>query len=165
MAERRLSHVDERGVARMVDVSDKAGTDRVAVAEGRVRCDAATAELISGGGVAKGDILGTARLAGVMAAKRTAELIPLCHPLPLTHVEVDADLDPELPGVRIRASVRCTGKTGVEMEALTAVAVAALTVVDMIKAADRWAVIEGIGLVSKQGGRSGSLERPADRGV
>jgi cyclic pyranopterin monophosphate synthase len=163
MAERRLSHVDEQGLARMVDVSDKAGTDRIAVAEGRVRCDPATAELLAGGGVAKGDVLGTARLAGLMGAKRTAELIPLCHPLPLTHVEVDAGLDLELPGVRIRASVRCTGKTGVEMEALTAVAVAALTVVDMIKAADRWAVIEGIGLVSKAGGRSGPLERPAQR--
>jgi cyclic pyranopterin phosphate synthase len=159
----RLTHLDESGQARMVDVSPKPATERIAVAEGRVRCDRATLELVAAGETSKGDVLGTARIAGVMAAKRTAELIPLCHPLALTHVGVDLDLDASLPGVRIRATARCVGPTGVEMEALTAAAVAALTVVDMIKAADRWAVIEGVGLVRKEGGRSGLVERPPDR--
>jgi cyclic pyranopterin monophosphate synthase len=161
--DRELSHVDAAGTARMVDVTAKPSTERTATAAGRVRCDAATAALVAARDLAKGDVLGVARVAGVLGAKRTAELIPLCHPLPLTVVEVDLEVDPALPGVRIRATARCTGPTGVEMEALTAVAVAALTVVDMIKSSDRWAVIEGIGLVSKQGGRSGRLERPAER--
>jgi len=147
----------------MVDVGAKPTTARQATAEARVRCSAETLRLIADGAAAKGDVLGTARLAGVMAAKRTAELIPLCHPLPLDHVEVEVDADPTLPGVRIRATARCSGRTGVEMEALTAAAVAALTVVDMAKSADRWMVVEGLGLVRKSGGRSGTLERPADR--
>jgi len=153
--EPRLSHVDESGRARMVDVSAKAATERIAVAEGRVRCDGPTLNLVMAGEIGKGDVLGTARIAGVMAAKRTAELIPLCHPLALTHIAVDLEPDVRLPGVRILATARCVGPTGVEMEALT--------VVDMIKAADRWAVVEGVGLVRKQGGRSGLVERPPDR--
>jgi cyclic pyranopterin phosphate synthase len=147
----------------MVDISDKPQTDRSASAEGSVRCDAATLALLMAGKLAKGDVLATARIAGVMAAKRTAELIPLCHPLPLTDVDVDLAVDETLPGVRIAATARCIGRTGVEMEALTAVSVAALTVVDMIKSSDRWAVIEAVGVVTKRGGRSGELKRPADR--
>ncbi len=158
-----LSHLDESGTARMVDVGGKAPTRRVAVAEGRVRCDVPTLELVAAGGFGKGDVVGVARVAGILAAKRTADLIPLCHPLPLDDVRLDITLDAALPGLRIRAQASCTGRTGVEMEALTAVAVAALTVVDMIKSADRWSVVEGIGLVSKSGGRSGSVSRPADR--
>jgi cyclic pyranopterin phosphate synthase len=156
----RLTHVDDRGRARMVDVGDKPETERVAVAVGVVRCSAEAFERIAAGGAAKGDVLGAARIAGIMAAKRTAELIPLCHPLPLSHVGVDLELDAGLPGVRIRASARCVARTGVEMEALTAVSVAALTVVDMAKAVDRWMTIEGVGLVSKSGGRSGAQQRP-----
>jgi cyclic pyranopterin phosphate synthase len=146
----------------MVDVSLKAESERVARAEGRVRCEAATAARIAAGGATKGDVIAVARVAGIMAAKRTAELLPLCHPLPLTHVELDLAVDPHLPGVRIVATARCVGRTGVEMEALTAVAVAALTVVDMIKSSDRWAVIEGVGLRDKSGGRSGEISRPED---
>jgi cyclic pyranopterin phosphate synthase len=147
----------------MVDVSAKQETERVAVAEGRVRCDTATLRLVEAGLAAKGDVLGVARVAGVLAAKRTAELIPLCHPLPLTHVDVELACDAALPGVRIRATARCVGRTGVEMEALTAVAVAGLTVVDMIKSTDRWATLEQVGMVAKRGGRSGVVERPPDR--
>jgi cyclic pyranopterin phosphate synthase len=165
MSEPRLSHLDEHATARMVDVSAKAESERVAVAEGRVRCDAATLRLVETGLAAKGDVLGVARVAGVLAAKRTAELIPLCHPLPLTHVDVDLACDASLPGVRIRATARTVGRTGVEMEALTAVAVAGLTVVDMIKSTDRWASLEGIGMVAKRGGRSGSVERPPERAL
>jgi cyclic pyranopterin phosphate synthase len=161
----RLSHVDDAGTARMVDISDKPETARSATAQGRVRSDQATVELLAAGRMTKGDVLATARIAGVMAAKRTAELIPLCHPLPLTDVDVDLVVDRALPGVRISATARCVGRTGVEMEALTAVSVAALTVVDMIKSSDRWAVIDAIGLVAKHGGRSGSLERPTERSL
>lgn len=154
-----LSHVTGDQV-RMVDVSAKAETEREAVAAGTVRCDAATARLIAGGGGAKGPVLDTARIAGVMAAKRTADLIPMCHPLALTHVALDLVVDEALPGVRITASVRCAGRTGVEMEALTAVSVAGLTVIDMAKSADRWMTLEGVGLVHKRGGRSGAVSRP-----
>ena len=160
-----LSHVDASGAARMVDVTAKPATERVATAEGRVRCDAATAALVAAHDLAKGDVLGVARVAGILAAKRTAELIPLCHPLPLTAVAVDLAVDPDRPGVTIEATARCSGRTGVEMEALTAVCVAALTVVDMIKSADRWAVIEAVGLVAKDGGRSGWLHRPPERAL
>ena len=163
MSEPRLTHLDAGGAARMVDVSAKPSTERVAVAAAAVRCDRATFELIAAGQAAKGDVLGTARLAGVMAAKRTPELIPLCHPLQLTQVDVDLSLDGALPGVRIRATARCVGPTGVEMEALTAASVAALTVIDMAKASDRWMTVEGVGLLSKSGGRSGEVARPADR--
>ncbi|MDB5113944.1 MAG: moaC [Chloroflexi bacterium] len=165
MTEPRLSHLDEHATARMVDVSAKAESERVAVAEGRVRCDAATLRLVEAGLAAKGDVLGVARVAGVLAAKRTAELIPLCHPLPLTHVDVDLACDASLPGVRIRATARTVGRTGVEMEALTAVAVAGLTVIDMIKSTDRWATLEGVGMVAKRGGKSGSVERPPERAL
>ena len=165
MSEPRLSHLDAEATARMVDVSAKEETERVAVAEGRVRCDPETVRLVEAGLAVKGDVLGVARVAGVLAAKRTAELIPLCHPLPLTHVDVDLATDTGLPGVRIRATVRTVGRTGVEMEALTAVAVAGLTVVDMIKSTDRWAILEGVGMVAKHGGKSGSVERPSERAL
>ncbi|HEV7678495.1 MAG TPA: cyclic pyranopterin monophosphate synthase MoaC [Candidatus Dormibacteraeota bacterium] len=165
MSEPRLTHLDESGAARMVDVSAKASTEREATARARVRCDQATFDLISKGQAAKGDVLGVARIAGIMAAKRTPELIPLCHPLPLTSVEVDLRLDPDLPGVQITATARCTAQTGVEMEALTAATVAALTVIDMAKASDRWMSVEGVGLVAKRGGKSGEVARPAERAL
>ena len=150
-----LTHIDAGGEARMVDVSEKAATDRLAVAEGRVVMSPPTLELILSGNAKKGDVLGTARIAGIMAAKRTAELIPLCHPLALSKVTVDITPDPSLPGCRVRATVKVTGPTGVEMEALTAVSVACLTIYDMIKAVERGVRIEGIHLVEKVGGKSG----------
>ena len=152
-----LSHVDARGRARMVDVSGKAVTSREAVARGEVRMSAVARRLIRSGRVAKGDPLQAARLAGVMAAKRTADLIPLCHPLPLTHIDVE--LSPTRAGYRIEATVRTTAQTGVEMEALTAVSVAALTIYDMVKAVDREMVIGDVCLVRKSGGRSGTYRR------
>ena len=139
----------------MVDVSAKAVTVRVAVAEGRVLMRPGTLAIVRSGDAKKGDVLGTARIAGIMAAKRTHELIPLCHPLALSQVEVDLVPDAKLPGVRVTARVKLTGKTGVEMEALTAVAVACLTIYDMVKAVERGMRIEGIGLVEKSGGKSG----------
>lgn len=153
----RLSHLDESGQAKMVDVGDKPDSARTAVAKGEVVMLPATLALVQAGELKKGDLLTTAQLAGIMAAKRTAELIPLCHPLPLTHIEVQLELDPTLPGVRIRASARTTGKTGVEMEALTAVAVAALTVYDMAKAVEKTMCIQNIRLVEKHGGMSGDI--------
>jgi cyclic pyranopterin monophosphate synthase len=158
-----LTHLDASGAAHMVDVSAKPATERVATAAARVRCDLATYELIAAGQAAKGDVLGTARIAGIMAAKRTPELIPLCHPIPLTAVEVELTLDPALPGVRIEATARCVAQTGVEMEALTAATVAALTVIDMAKASDRWMAVEGVGLLAKSGGKSGTVTRPQER--
>jgi cyclic pyranopterin phosphate synthase len=139
----------------MVDVSDKAVTERVAVAEGRVVMRPKTLALVKSGDAKKGDVLGAARIAGIMAAKRTHELIPLCHPLPLTQVEVELTLDESPPGISVKARVRVAGKTGVEMEALTAVAVACLTVYDMVKAVERGMRIEGIRLIEKSGGKSG----------
>jgi cyclic pyranopterin phosphate synthase len=153
-----LSHFDAAGHAHMVDVSDKPVTERMAVAEGHVRMARATHDTIAGGRAKKGDVLSVARLAGIMAAKKTADLIPLCHPLPVTRVAVDLALDPYLPGVRIAATVKTSGQTGVEMEALTAVSVAALTVYDMAKAVDKAMEIGGIRLVVKDGGRSGRYE-------
>lgn len=150
-----LTHIDARGEARMVDVTAKPATERTAVAEGRVVMSKATLQLIVSGNARKGDVLGTARIAGIMAAKRTADLIPLCHPLALTKVTLDITPDPKLPGCIVQASVKVTGPTGVEMEALTAVSVACLTIYDMIKAAERGVRIEGIHLVEKQGGKSG----------
>jgi cyclic pyranopterin phosphate synthase len=144
----------------MVDVSDKPVTSREARARGAVRMSAEALEAIVLGNLPKGEVVGTARIAGILAAKRTSELIPMCHPLLLTLIDVDCVPDPRLPGVRIEARVRCDGKTGAEMEALTAVAVAALTVVDMAKSADRWMTIEGIELVEKRGGKSGDQRRP-----
>jgi cyclic pyranopterin phosphate synthase len=150
-----LTHIDSSGEARMVDVSEKPATERLAIAEGRVVMSKATLKLILSGNAKKGDVLGTARIAGIMAAKRTHELIPLCHPLALSKVTVDIEPDPKLPGCIVRASVKVTGPTGVEMEALTAVSVACLTIYDMIKAVERGVRIEGIHLVEKLGGKSG----------
>jgi cyclic pyranopterin phosphate synthase len=154
-----LSHVDEAGRARMVDVSDKAVTVRTAAARGTLTCRPETLELVRAGKAPKGAVIATAELAGVMGAKRTAELVPLCHQLPLTKVEVRIALDDELPGFRIEGEVRTKAETGVEMEALTAVAVAGLTMFDMLKGVDRTMVIGGIEVVSKTGGKSGSWAR------
>lgn len=158
MSEARLTHIGASGEAFMVDVGDKAETVRVAVAEGHVVMQAETLAIVRDGEAKKGDVLGTARLAGIMAAKRAHELIPLCHPLLLSKIAVDLSIDEALPGVRVRAEVKLTGKTGVEMEALTAVSVACLTVYDMVKAVDRAMHIEGIRLVHKSGGKSGTYE-------
>lgn len=157
MENAKLSHLDERGAARMVDVTEKPPTVREAVAAGEVWMQPQTLALIQSGGVPKGDVLAVARIAGIMAAKRTPELIPLCHPLPITSVEVDFAFDEERSVVAITARVRCTGVTGVEMEALTAVAVAALTVYDMCKAVDRGMRIQNIRLLRKSGGKSGEI--------
>ena len=150
-----LTHLDDKGEARMVDVSAKAATGRTAVAEGRVVMSKATLAMISSGNAKKGDVLATARVAGIMAAKRTSELIPLCHPLALSKVAVDITADEKLPGCIVRATVKVTGPTGVEMEALTAVSVSCLTIYDMIKAVERGVRIEGIRLIEKLGGKSG----------
>jgi cyclic pyranopterin phosphate synthase len=144
----KLSHLDAEGRARMVDVGDKPVSDRTAVASGAVRMSREAYDLVAGEGVPKGDVLAVAELAGVQGAKRTGELIPLCHPLGLDHVQVEARLDPALPGVEVTATVRVTGRTGVEMEALTAVTVACLTVYDMVKAVDKGMVIQDVKLVS-----------------
>ncbi|MCU0485982.1 MAG: cyclic pyranopterin monophosphate synthase MoaC [Anaerolineales bacterium] len=152
-----LSHLDEQGRARMVDVAHKPDTDRSATACGQVRMRVDTFEKVKAGNLKKGNVLAVAQVAGVMAAKRTAELIPLCHPLPLTSIDVELVLDEVLPGVQITATVRTVGKTGVEMEALTAVSVAALTVYDMVKAVEKTMRIEYIRLVEKHGGLSGDV--------
>jgi cyclic pyranopterin phosphate synthase len=156
----RLSHVGEDGRARMVDVSDKAPTARTAAAEGRLICLPATLAAVQAGQAPKGSVIATAELAGTMAAKRTADLIPLCHPLPLTKVAVTVEPDEALPGFRVTAEVRTVGATGVEMEALTAVTIACLTLFDMLKAIDRTMEIGAVRVTSKRGGRSGdwSLE-------
>jgi cyclic pyranopterin phosphate synthase len=154
---KQLTHVDEAGRARMVDIAAKPESERVAVAKGEVQMQKATLELIRAGELKKGDILSVAEVAGIMAAKRTSELIPLCHPLPLTKVEVQVVLDDEIPGVLIIARAKTVAKTGVEMEALTAVSVAALTVYDMAKSADRSMRIRNIRLTEKHGGRSGDI--------
>jgi len=154
-AKKQLTHLGARGEARMVDVSAKAVTEREAIAAGCVVMQPATLDIVRKGDAKKGDVLGTARIAGIMAAKRTHELIPLCHPLLLSQVEVDVTPDAKLPGVRVTARVKVAGQTGVEMEALTAVSVACLTIYDMVKAVDRGMRIEGIRLVEKSGGRSG----------
>jgi len=151
----KLTHLGRRGQARMVDVGAKAPTERVAVAEGRVVMTRKTLDTVLAGDAKKGDVLGAARIAGIMAAKRTHELIPLCHPLALSQVTVDIEPDRALPGLTVRASVKVTGKTGVEMEALTAVSVACLTIYDMVKAVERGMRIEGIRLIEKSGGQSG----------
>jgi cyclic pyranopterin phosphate synthase len=152
---KKLTHLRSSGEANMVDVSAKHETDRVAVAEGCVVMTAKTLDIVRKGNAKKGDVLGAARLAGIMAAKRTHELIPLCHPLPVSQIEVDVAPDTKLPGVRVKARVKVSGKTGVEMEALTAVSVACLTIYDMVKAVERGMCIEGIRLIEKSGGRSG----------
>ena len=156
--EHTLTHIDAKGEARMVDVSQKPATERIAIAEGAVVMQQATLELITQGNAKKGDVLGTARVAAIMAAKRTHELIPLCHPLLLSKVTVDIETDKKLPGCRVRATVKVAGQTGVEMEALTAVSVGCLTIYDMVKAADRGIRIEGIRLLEKKGGKSGHFK-------
>ncbi|NBE05981.1 cyclic pyranopterin monophosphate synthase MoaC [Paragemmobacter ruber] len=158
MARTPLTHFDDRGHAHMVDVSAKPVTDRVAVAEGRVLMSAETLALVTEGRAKKGDVLGVARLAGIMGAKRTADLIPLCHPLPITKVALDLTPDPALPGILVQATVKTGGQTGVEMEALTAVSVACLTIYDMLKAAEKGMRIDGIRLILKEGGKSGRYE-------
>ncbi len=152
-----LTHIAASGEARMVDVSEKPATERTAVAEGCVIMSPASLDMVVSGNAKKGDVLGTARIAGIMAAKRTAELIPLCHPLALSKVTVDIVPDPALPGCRVTATVKVTGPTGVEMEALTAVSVAALTVYDMVKAVEKTGRIQNIRLVEKHGGQSGDV--------
>ena len=155
----KLTHLDESGAANMVDVGDKAETVRIATASGCVTMQKQTLELILSGNAAKGDVIGTARLAGIMAAKKTSDLIPLCHPLMLSKVSVEIEPDETLPGLRVSATVKLTGKTGVEMEALTAVSVACLTIYDMAKAADKGMIISNIAVDSKTGGKSGDWQR------
>jgi cyclic pyranopterin monophosphate synthase len=157
----KLSHISATGEAHMVDVSAKDVTSRVAIAEGRVTMKPETLALALSGDAKKGDVLGTARIAGIMAAKRTHDLIPLCHPLAISKVTLDLSPDEALPGIRVRALVKVAGQTGVEMEALTAVSVACLTVYDMLKAVDRFMTIDGIGILEKTGGKSGSWRRDA----
>ncbi len=158
MSDPKLSHFDAKGEAHMVDVSEKAVTSRIATAEGFVKMALQSFDIISEGRAKKGDVLAVAQLAGIMGAKQCATLIPLCHPLPITKVSVDLTLDETLPGVRIEATVKTTGQTGVEMEALTAVNVAALTVYDMVKAVDKAMEIGGIRVILKDGGKSGRYQ-------
>jgi cyclic pyranopterin monophosphate synthase len=158
----KLSHINEKGEARMVDVSEKATTARRAVAEGFVTMRPATLELIEKGEAHKGDVIGAARIAGIMAAKRTHELIPLCHPLQLTKATVDFELSQDPPGIRVKAEIKVSSQTGVEMEALTAVSIACLTLYDMLKAADKSMIIGGVRLIAKDGGKSG-VYRAAER--
>lgn len=153
-----LTHFDAKGDAHMVDVSEKAVTARIAVAENHIKMQRETFDIITEGRAKKGDVLGVARLAGIMAAKRTSDLIPLCHPLPITSVAVELVPDTDLPGIRITATVKTTGQTGVEMEALTAASVAALTVYDMTKAVDKGMEIGGLKVLLKDGGKSGRFE-------
>jgi cyclic pyranopterin phosphate synthase len=153
----KLTHLDDSGQANMVDIGDKPETERFAIAGGQVSMKTETLDLIRIGAMKKGDVLTVAKIAGIGAAKRTSELIPLCHPLPITHIDVTLTLDDSLPGVLITATVKTTGKTGVEMEALTAVSVAALTVYDMAKAAEKTMKIQNIRLIEKHGGRSGDV--------
>ena len=155
MSDAKLTHIDETGAANMVDVSDKAPTTRVALASGSVQMKQETLDLITSGNAKKGDVLATARIAGIMAAKRTHELIPLCHPLALSKVSIDIEVDESLPGLTVTAMAKLTGQTGVEMEALTAASVACLTIYDMAKAADKGMIIRDVKLLEKSGGKSG----------
>ena len=157
MDEKKLTHIDDSGKARMVDVGGKPETERVALAKGEVVMRRETLDLIRQGAIKKGDVLTVAQVAGIAGGKRTADLIPFCHPLPLNHLAVDFELDDQLPGIKITASARTHGKTGVEMEALTAVSIAALTVYDMAKAAEKTMKIQNIRLVEKRGGQSGDV--------
>jgi len=152
-----LSHLDENGILHMVDVGQKPDTERIAIAKGGVKMKPETLRLIRAGNMKKGDVISVAKVAGVMAAKRTSELIPLCHPLALNHIDVELKLDDQIPGVQIQATARTNGKTGVEMEALTAVSVAGLTIYDMVKAVEKTMVIQNIRLVEKHGGQSGDV--------
>jgi cyclic pyranopterin phosphate synthase len=160
----RLTHLDEHGAARMVDVGAKDATARRAVARGTVRMSPQTAAAVAAGNAPKGDVLGVARVAGIMAAKRTGDLIPLCHPLSLDHVDVDGVVDAAAGTVTLTATASTTGRTGVEMEAMTAISVAALTVYDMVKGLDKGVAIQEIVLLAKDGGKSGSWRRDADAG-
>ena len=153
----KLSHIDDRGHARMVDISKKPDTSRIAIAKGEIVMRTETMKLIESGSMVKGDVLSVAQVAGVMAAKRTSDLIPLCHPLPLNQISVEFELDEDLPGIKIVARAKTIGKTGVEMEALTAVAVSALTIYDMAKAVEKTMLIQNIRLVEKRGGQSGEI--------
>jgi cyclic pyranopterin monophosphate synthase len=157
----KLTHLSGRGEARMVDVSAKAPTERVAVAQGHVLMRKSTLDIVRKGDAKKGDVMGAARIAGILAAKRTHELIPLCHPLPISQIEVDIVPDAKLPGITVKARVKVAGKTGVEMEALTAVSVACLTIYDMVKAVERGMRIDGIRLIEKRGGCSGHYRAEA----
>jgi cyclic pyranopterin phosphate synthase len=156
----KLTHVGPSGEARMLDISEKPVTNREARARGSVKMSRAALEAIVRGNLPKGEVIGTARIAGIQAAKRASELIPMCHPLALTMVDVLCRPDTKLPGIQIESVVRCEARTGAEMEALTAVAVAALTIIDMAKSVDRWMTIGGIELLAKRGGKSGDLRRP-----
>jgi cyclic pyranopterin phosphate synthase len=160
MAEQKLTHIDENGEARMVDVGDKEITTRIAIARGEIVMERSTLELLKTGTNKKGDYKAVSKIAGIMAAKKTSELIPLCHPLNINKVDVDLEIDEELPGIQIRSLVRVDGKTGVEMEALTAVSVCALVIYDMVKAVDKKMIIQNIRLVEKQGGKSGHFYNP-----
>ena len=157
----KLSHIDDKGQARMVDVSDKAMTDRRAVAEGFIRMQPETLALVEAGEAKKGDVIGAARIAGIMAAKKTHELIPLCHPLAITKATIEFEILKSPPGIHVLSEVKVSGPTGVEMEALTGVSVACLTLYDMLKAADKTMTIEDIRLVEKTGGKSGTFKAPA----
>jgi cyclic pyranopterin phosphate synthase len=157
----KLSHIDDKGQARMVDVSDKAVTDRRAVAEGFIRMQPETLALVEAGEAKKGDVIGAARIAGIMAAKKTHELIPLCHPLAITKATIEFEISKSPPGIHVLTEVKVSGPTGVEMEALTGVSVACLTLYDMLKAADKTMTIEDIRLVEKTGGKSGTFKAPA----
>ncbi|ADJ23252.1 molybdenum cofactor biosynthesis protein C [Hyphomicrobium denitrificans ATCC 51888] len=157
----KLSHIDDKGQARMVDVSDKAVTDRRAVAEGFIRMQPETLALVEAGEAKKGDVIGAARIAGIMAAKKTHELIPLCHPLAITKATIEFEISKSPPGIHVLSEVKVAGPTGVEMEALTGVSVACLTLYDMLKAADKTMTIEDIRLVEKTGGKSGTFKAPA----
>ncbi len=158
MSEAKLTHIDESGAAHMVDVSGKEPTTRTAVASGQIRMKRETLDLIQSGQAKKGDVLATARIAGIMAAKRTHELIPLCHPLALSKVSVEFETIDDLPGIRVTATAKLTGQTGVEMEALTAASIACLTIYDMAKAADKGMVIDAVRLLEKTGGKSGAWQ-------
>jgi len=162
MSDKKLTHLNARGEAHMVDVSPKADSERVAIAEGFVSMQPETLALIEQGDAKKGDVLATARIAGIMAAKKTHELIPLCHPLALTKVTVDFELSGDPAGIRVEAMAKVTGKTGVEMEAMTAVSVACLTIYDMVKAVDRAVSFSGIRLIEKSGGKSGHYKADND---
>ena len=157
----KLTHVDENGRVNMVDVSSKAHTSRIAVASGHVQMNKDTLDLVRAANIKKGDVITIAEIAGILGAKRTSELIPLCHPLPLTDVKVDIDMDEDLPGLTVKALVKTTGQTGVEMEALSAVSIACLTIYDMLKAADKTMVIGDIELLEKSGGKSGHYRKPS----
>ncbi len=158
MKKKKLSHIDQTGSAKMVDVGEKQITDRVAIAQGEVVMSTETLDLIREGSLKKGDVLTVARVAGITAAKRTSDLIPLCHPLELTSIQVDFELDEDLPGIKIISEVRTRGRTGVEMEALTAVSLAALTIYDMGKSAEKTMIIQNIRLIEKRGGKSGDFK-------